>query len=151
CDRDRRVFGPGETVKQRTRDRMVTPADLQTRPARAEPVRRAARAEIANAMTVDVEDYFHVEAFARTIDRADWATLPCRVERNTDRLLEEFARAGIKATFFTLGWVAERYPQLVRRIVEQGHELASHGLTHRRADQQSPAEFRADIRSAKDL
>lgn len=131
---------------------MVIPApDLRTRAARAEPVRRTIRAEIANAMTVDVEDYFHVEAFARTIDRADWDTLPCRVEQNTDRLLEEFARAGIKATFFTLGWVAERYPKLVRRIVEQGHELASHGYTHRRADQQSPAEFRADIRCAKDL
>jgi len=105
--------------------------------------------QIVNAMTVDVEDYFHVEAFARTINRRDWDGLPCRVERNTDKLLEEFAAAGVKATFFTLGWVAERHPALVRRIVDQGHELASHGNVHMRADKQTPAEFRADVRQAK--
>ena len=105
--------------------------------------------KIVNAMTVDVEDYFHVEAFARTIDRRDWDGLPRRVERNTDKLLEEFAAAKIKATFFTLGWVAERHPALVRRIVDQGHELASHGNVHMRADKQSPSEFRADVRQAK--
>ena len=113
--------------------------------------RRPRRAEIVNAMTVDVEDYFHVQAFANVIDRRDWESLPRRVERNTEQLLDEFAEAGVRATFFTLGWVAERHPALVRRIVEQGHELASHGYAHIRADQQSPAEFRADVRLAKKL
>jgi polysaccharide deacetylase family protein (PEP-CTERM system associated) len=108
-------------------------------------------AGIINAMTVDVEDYFHVQAFANAIDRADWERLPRRVEQNTERLLDEFAEAGVSATFFTLGWVAERHPRLVRRIVEQGHELASHGYAHIRADQQNPAEFRADVRRAKRL
>jgi polysaccharide deacetylase family protein (PEP-CTERM system associated) len=111
--------------------------------------RSSAMSAIVNAMTVDVEDYFQVEAFARVIDRKDWETLPRRVEANTLCLLDEFAEAKIKATFFTLGWVAERHPTLVRRIVEQGHELASHGNLHLRADRQSPAEFRADIRRAK--
>jgi polysaccharide deacetylase family protein (PEP-CTERM system associated) len=112
-------------------------------------VRAAAAAPIVNAMTVDVEDYFHVEAFARTIDPNDWERLPRRVEQNTDKLLEEFAAAGVKATFFTLGWVAERHPALIRRIVDEGHELASHGNVHARADKQAPAEFRADVRQAK--
>ena len=98
-----------------------------------------------NAMSVDVEDYFQVQAFAGTIDRASWDTLPCRVERNVDRLLQIFDEAGIKATFFTLGWVAERYPELIRRIVATGHELASHGWNHTRADSQDRSAFRADI------
>jgi polysaccharide deacetylase family protein (PEP-CTERM system associated) len=102
-----------------------------------------------NAMSVDVEDYFQVQAFANSISRADWATLPCRVERNVDRLLTLFSEAGIKATFFTLGWIAERYPDLVRRIVQQGHELASHGWDHTRADSQDAEAFRADIRKTK--
>lgn len=104
-----------------------------------------------NAMTVDVEDYFQVSAFEGVISRADWDSLPCRVERNTDRILELFDRHSIRATFFTLGWVAERYPQLIRRIVDGGHELASHGLSHVRATQQTAKEFRGDIRAAKDL
>jgi polysaccharide deacetylase family protein (PEP-CTERM system associated) len=108
-------------------------------------------AAVLNAMTVDVEDYFHVEAFAGTISRDSWDSLPCRVERNTDRLLQVFADANVKATFFMLGWVAERYPELARRITGSGHELASHGYTHRRADSQTPEEFRADIRRAKAL
>jgi len=102
-----------------------------------------------NAMSVDVEDYFQVQAFADTIDRGDWDNLPCRVERNVDRLLEIFDTAGVKATFFTLGWVAERYPALIRRIVAGGHELASHGWNHTRADSQDEAAFRADIRKTK--
>lgn len=106
---------------------------------------------IVNAMTVDVEDYFHVQAFSNVIDRGVWEQLPRRVEHNTDRLLGEFANAQIKATFFTLGWVAERHPQLIRRIASQGHEVASHGYAHIRADRQSPAEFRADVRRAKQL
>jgi len=107
--------------------------------------------QIVNAMTIDVEDYFHVEAFKNIIDRGDWDSLPRRVEANTDRLLLELADAKVKATFFTLGWIAERHPALIRRIVTQGHELASHGYAHIRADQQSPAEFRADVRRAKTL
>jgi polysaccharide deacetylase family protein (PEP-CTERM system associated) len=102
-----------------------------------------------NAMSVDVEDYFQVQAFADTIDRADWDSLPCRVERNVERLLTLFAEAGVKSTFFTLGWVAQRYPALIRRIVAEGHELASHGWDHTRADNQDAVAFRADIRKTK--
>ncbi len=108
-------------------------------------------APMLNAMSVDVEDYFQVQAFAGTIDRGDWDSLPCRVERNVDRLLEIFGEAGVKATFFTLGWIAERYPALIRRIVAEGHELASHGWNHTRADSQDEAAFRADIRKTKAL
>ena len=106
---------------------------------------------ITNAMTVDVEEYFHVEAFKSIIDRRDWASLPSRVERNTDTLLFELSDARVKGTFFTLGWIAERHPALIRRIVSQGHEIASHGYAHIRADHQNPAEFRADVRAAKAL
>jgi polysaccharide deacetylase family protein (PEP-CTERM system associated) len=106
---------------------------------------------VLNALTVDVEDYFQVEAFASIISRDDWEHLPRRVERNTERLLELFAAAGVRATFFTLGWVAERHPRLVARIAAAGHELASHGYAHRRADLQSPAEFRADVTRAKSV
>ena len=102
-----------------------------------------------NAMSVDVEDYFQVQAFADSIARKNWDSLPCRVERNVDRLLEIFGAANVKATFFTLGWIAERYPAMVRRVVEQGHELASHGWDHTRADSQEPEAFRADIRKTK--
>lgn len=111
----------------------------------------AARDRLRNAMTVDVEDYFQVQAFADVIARDDWDRMPRRVECNTERMLDLFAAAGIKATFFTLGWVAERHPRLVRRIVTDGHELASHGYAHRRADEQTPAEFRADIIKAKSV
>jgi polysaccharide deacetylase family protein (PEP-CTERM system associated) len=103
----------------------------------------------ANAMTVDVEDYFQVEALASTIDRSDWETLPRRVERNTERLLEILEESGAKATFFFLGWVAERHPALVRGVVAKGHELASHGSGHMRVDRQSPEEFREDVRRSK--
>ncbi len=98
-----------------------------------------------NAMTVDVEDYFQVQAFAHCIPRARWDGLERRVESNVERILHLFADAGVRATFFTLGWIAERHPGLVRRIVAGGHELASHGWDHTRADAQSPAEFRADV------
>jgi polysaccharide deacetylase family protein (PEP-CTERM system associated) len=106
-------------------------------------------APAANALTIDVEDYFQVEAFFKHVDRAAWDRYDCRVERNTDVLLEAFDAAGAKATFFTLGWVAERYPALIRRIVDGGHELASHGLAHFRVDSQTPEQFRADITRAK--
>lgn len=104
---------------------------------------------IVNAMTVDVEDYFQVQAFAGNITRYEWEWMPRRVERNTDRLLAMFAKAGVKATFFTLGWVAERHPLMCRRIVEQGHELASHGYAHHRVDELTPDDFRADVRKTK--
>ncbi|HEX5328318.1 MAG TPA: XrtA system polysaccharide deacetylase [Acetobacteraceae bacterium] len=98
-----------------------------------------------NAMTVDVEDYFQVQAFAHCISRASWETTPRRVEANVDRILAQFAAAGVRATFFTLGWIAERHPAMVRSIVGEGHELASHGWDHTRADAQDPPTFRADV------
>jgi polysaccharide deacetylase family protein (PEP-CTERM system associated) len=100
---------------------------------------------VVNAMTVDVEDYFQVQAFAAAIPRSAWEGIPRRVEANTDRILDQFARGGARATFFTLGWVAQRHPSLIRRIVAEGHELASHGWEHVRADAQDPATFRADV------
>lgn len=108
-------------------------------------------APVVNAMTCDVEDYFQVQAFFDHIDRNDWPSRESRVERNTDRVLALFDTAGVKGTFFTLGWVAERYPQVVRRIVAGGHELASHGMAHFRADAQTPDAFRADVSRSKRL
>ena len=102
-----------------------------------------------NAMTCDVEDWFQVQAFARVISRERWDSLPRRVEANMDLVLGAFAAAGVKATFFTLGWVAERHPALVRRIVAEGHELASHGHGHELAHTLSEEAFRADIGRAK--
>lgn len=104
-----------------------------------------------NVMTVDVEDYFQVSAFERYIDRDDWDTRECRVENNVERILALFERHGVKATFFTLAWIAERYPQMVRRMVEQGHELASHGWSHVRVTQQDQAAFRDDVVRTKAL
>jgi polysaccharide deacetylase family protein (PEP-CTERM system associated) len=109
------------------------------------------KARLTNAMTIDVEDYFQVSAFAPYIDRADWDSRECRVERNIDAILEMLARHQTHATFFTLGWIAERYPQLVRQIVAQGHELASHGYAHQRASEQTPEAFFDDIDRAKKL
>ena len=106
---------------------------------------------VVNALTVDVEDYFQVEALARAVPRDRWDSMPSRVEANVDRLLALFDARGAKATFFTLGWVAERHKAMVRRIAGFGHELASHGLSHVRADRQSRDEFRADIRRSKAL
>lgn len=100
---------------------------------------------LRNALSVDVEDWFQVGAFENTIDRADWDRLDRRVEANTDACLAMFAKAEIKATFFTLGWVAHRHPQLIRRIVEQGHELASHGWDHARVFTLTPDQFREDL------
>ena len=106
---------------------------------------------ITNALTIDVEDYFQVSAFAPHIERSDWDSRECRVERNVDRILALLEAADTKATFFTLGWIAERYPVLVRRIVEGGHELASHGYGHERVSDLSEAAFFNDIHSAKAL
>lgn len=102
-----------------------------------------------NALTVDVEDYFQVQAFAGTIPRGDWEDWPRRVEANTARLLDIFAEAGVRATFFTLGWVAERHPALIRRIVAAGHELASHGHGHELINLLGEARFRADVTRAR--
>jgi polysaccharide deacetylase family protein (PEP-CTERM system associated) len=104
---------------------------------------------ITNALTIDVEDYFQVSAFAPHIARSEWNTRECRVEHNVNCILEMLAHRGTKATFFTLGWIAERYPQLVRQIVQEGHELASHGYGHERASDQTEAAFFADIQLAK--
>ena len=106
-------------------------------------------ATITNALTIDVEDYFQVSAFAPYIARSDWDQRECRVERNVARLLELLAAHDTKATFFTLGWIAERYPALIRRIVREGHELASHGYGHQRASDLSPAAFTDDVERAK--
>jgi polysaccharide deacetylase family protein (PEP-CTERM system associated) len=104
---------------------------------------------IVNAMTVDVEDYFHVSGFEQHVSRSDWDRFESRVIANTNRLLEVFAQANLHATFFVLGWVAERHPTLVRRIAAEGHELASHGYAHRLVYDQSPAEFREDLRRSR--
>jgi polysaccharide deacetylase family protein (PEP-CTERM system associated) len=109
----------------------------------------AAPGVIVNAMTVDVEDYFHVSAFDNVVARADWGSFESRVTPNTDRLLELFAAANVRSTFFVLGWVAERFPALVRRIVEQGHEVASHGYHHQLLYMLTPKQFREDVRAAK--
>lgn len=106
---------------------------------------------ITNALTIDVEDYFQVSAFAPYIRRDEWDARECRVERNVGRILDMLAERQVHATFFTLGWIAERYPHLVRRIVAQGHELASHGYGHQRASDLTEAEFTADITRAKGL
>jgi polysaccharide deacetylase family protein (PEP-CTERM system associated) len=107
--------------------------------------------EIVNGLSIDVEDYFQVAAFAPYIHRSEWDSRPCRIERNIDRILELLENADTSATFFTLGWIAERYPQLVRRIVSCGHELASHGYGHQRATELSAEGFSADIRLAKSV
>ncbi|MCD2451843.1 DUF3473 domain-containing protein [Methylicorpusculum oleiharenae] len=104
-----------------------------------------------NAMTVDVEDYFQVSAFEKYINRSDWDSLPQRVSQNTHRILDLFAEHNIHATFFTLGWVAERNPDLIRRIIKEGHELACHGYAHQRVTDQTPTQFSTDIIKAKNL
>ena len=107
--------------------------------------------QTVNALTIDVEDYFQVSAFAPFIERDAWDGIPCRAEANVERILALLAAHGAKATFFTLGWIAERHPGIVRAIVAQGHELASHGYAHRRASEQSREEFTDDIVRAKGL
>lgn len=116
---------------------------MRPRPSLTEPPR--------NAMTVDVEDYFQVSAFEPHIARDQWERLPCRVERNMERILALFDEYNVQATFFVLGWMAERYPQMVRHLSEAGHEVASHGYEHVRVVKQTPEAFRADIRRTKAL
>lgn len=104
---------------------------------------------ITNAFTCDVEDYFQVSALAPHFPRNQWDSVPCRVEANVERVLELLDGHGVRGTFFTLGWIAERFPQLVRRVADAGHEVASHGYGHQRASELTPEAFRADIRLAK--
>ena len=104
---------------------------------------------LRNALTIDVEDYFQVSAFAPYIQRSEWNTRECRVERNVNRILDLLAEKNTHATFFTLGWIAERYPQLVKRIVREGHEVASHGYGHERASDMSEDAFYSDVHLAK--
>lgn len=110
-----------------------------------------ATAPIVNAMTVDVEDYFHVAALARSIARSQWDTMEYRAGASTRRLLDAFDDAGIKATFFVLGWVARKDPQLVRDIQARGHEIASHGMSHKLVFNQTPEEFSAETYESKAL
>lgn len=104
---------------------------------------------LTNAFSVDVEDYFQVGAFEGVIDRADWGSFESRVERNTKKLLRLLADHESLGTFFFLGWVAERCPDLVREVAAAGHEIASHGHEHRRVPEMTPAEFRQDVRKSK--
>jgi peptidoglycan/xylan/chitin deacetylase (PgdA/CDA1 family) len=106
---------------------------------------------MCNALTIDVEDYYHVSALAPYIARSEWDARESRVETNVERILAMLDEYGARATFFTLGWVAERYPGLVRSIVKNGHELASHGFAHQRASTQTPEAFFSDIQLAKVL
>ncbi|MDR6706506.1 MULTISPECIES: XrtA system polysaccharide deacetylase [unclassified Novosphingobium] len=112
-------------------------------------VKGPAKTGLLNGFSVDVEDWFQVGAFEKVIDPADWDSLACRVDVNTNRLLDMCAELGVKATFFTLGWVAARHPALMRRIVEQGHELASHGWAHARVFSMDAAGFARDIGDAR--
>lgn len=102
-------------------------------------------------MTVDVEDYFQVSAFENTISRKDWDRLPCRVEANTRRILDLFEQHRVQATFFTLGWIAERFPALIRDVVNRGHELACHGYSHVRVTEQTPEAFKHDVLLSKTI
>jgi polysaccharide deacetylase family protein (PEP-CTERM system associated) len=106
---------------------------------------------VRNALSVDVEDWFQVGAFETVISRGDWDSLECRVERNSDAVLALFDQAGVKGTFFTLGWVAERYPALMRRIADAGHEIASHGYAHDRVFTFTPQQFADDLIRARGL
>ncbi len=109
------------------------------------------RQGMTHAMTIDVEDYYHVAAFARVIRPSEWEHYPSRVVANTQRLLSVFERKQIRATFFILGWVAERFPELVREIDQRGHEIASHGYSHQLVYSQTPEVFREETRKSKSL
>lgn len=106
---------------------------------------------IQNALTIDVEDYFQVAALAEAVDYDDWASMEYRVEANTDRILKLFDEANVKATFFTLGWVAERSQELIRRIAAAGHEIASHGYSHQLIYKQTPEVFREETIRSKGI
>jgi hypothetical protein len=159
---DEILSGAGKTVAFRSsgmagRQRGSPPTShrgcsLATRRAAASPGMATMPGQpITNALTIDVEDYFQVSAFAPYIPRDQWPLRECRVERNVERILLMLDEQKTRATFFTLGWIAERYPQLVRRMVDAGHELASHGYGHQRASDLSAADFSADVGRAKAL
>jgi polysaccharide deacetylase family protein (PEP-CTERM system associated) len=109
------------------------------------------RTAVINAMSIDVEDYFHVSVFDGIVPRHLWERMESRVVANTTRLLDIFEEFSVRSTFFVLGWVAERYPALVRTLADRGHEIASHGYAHRLIYDQTPAAFRADVRRAKQI
>jgi polysaccharide deacetylase family protein (PEP-CTERM system associated) len=138
---------PACTIGNRMPTTTLSSGPGQRRPQRVPT--RFSTSPIVNAMTIDVEDYFQVSAFEAHVSRGSWDHLESRVCRNTDRLLEIFESAQVDATFFVLGWVAERYPSLVRRIADAGHEIASHGYAHRLVYDTTPAEFREDLRRAR--
>jgi polysaccharide deacetylase family protein (PEP-CTERM system associated) len=106
---------------------------------------------LVNAMSVDVEEYFQVSAFEHYIPRSHWDHLPSRVEKSLDKIFHLFSEHDIKATFFTLGWIAERHPDLIRKIVSEGHELACHGYDHIRVTQQTPEAFYEDVKKSKQI
>jgi polysaccharide deacetylase family protein (PEP-CTERM system associated) len=112
---------------------------------------RSAEGDIVNALTIDVEDYFQVAALAANFPREQWDSIPCRVEQNVDRILALLAAREVRATFFILGWIAERYPQVVRRIADGGHEVASHGYGHERASSMTAEALTSDLVRAKNL
>ena len=113
------------------------------------PIARAWPGTLVNAMSIDVEDYFHVSAFAAALDRANWPKFESRVERNTHRLLDLFDEHNTRSTFFVLGWVTERYPELIRELHRRGHEVACHGLTHELVYKQTPEVFRDETLRSK--
>jgi len=125
----------------------------QTAPPALYPTKNCAvpyrKGRVVNAMSVDLEEHFQVQALACRINRGEWETRPTRVDGSANRILDLFAENQVKATFFTLGWIAERHPKIISRIIAEGHELASHGYEHVRVDAQTPAQFRADIRRTK--
>lgn len=139
-------FGGGRSASART----ARYGETSPKPCEGGPL-GLPKAEIVNAMTVDVEDYFHVTALAAAAPRDRWHAFESRVSANTERLLEIFDRAKTRATFFVLGWVAARHPDLVRRIAQAGHEIASHGFHHQLVYDLTPQEFREDIRRTKTL
>lgn len=107
--------------------------------------------DVVNALSVDVEDYYHVTALSSVVSRHQWESLPSRVVDNTHRVLELLESSGAKATFFILGWVAERNARLVRTIADAGHEIACHGYSHKRINEQDAEEFRSETRRAKEI
>lgn len=111
----------------------------------------SAPSQVLNGLSVDVEDWFQVGAFETVIDRKDWDGLTCRVERNCAEILALFDAAGVKGTFFALGWIAQRYPQMMRQIADAGHEIASHGWDHARVFTLGREAFAADIQRARSV
>lgn len=110
-----------------------------------------AATSVVNAFTIDLEDYYHVSALAPAIPRSSWESRESRLAGNTERLLDMLEERGIKATFFVLGWVAAHFPELVRRIAAQGHEIGCHGYSHQLIYKQTQSDFEEETRKAKDL